>query len=66
MNSGLWFYNIIAEYIRHAIAMQATFVNGTLEIYKPEAKLRTGFVTTNEEDLVSRLSVRREFLKYPS
>jgi hypothetical protein len=51
---GLWFYNI-AEHLRHAIAMQATFVNGTLEIHHPEAKRRAGFVTTDEEDLVSRL-----------
>jgi hypothetical protein len=51
---GLWFYNI-AEHIRHAIALQTTFVNGTLEIHKPEAKFRAGFVATNEEELVSCL-----------
>jgi hypothetical protein len=51
---GLWFYNIV-EHIRHAIAMHATFVNGTLEIHHPEAKRRAGFVTTDEEELVSRL-----------
>ena len=51
---GLWFYNI-GEHIRHAIAMHATFVNGTLEIHHPEAKRRAGFVTTDEEELASRL-----------
>ena len=51
---GLWFYNV-AEHIRHALAMRAAFVNGTLDVHKLEAKLHAGLVLTREEALVSRL-----------
>jgi hypothetical protein len=51
---GLWFYNIL-EHLRHAIVMEATFVNGTMDIHHPEAKRRAGLITTDAEDLVSRL-----------
>ena len=51
---GLWFYNIF-ENIRQAISMKAQLINGTIEVHKPEAKLNAGFISTNEEKLVSRL-----------
>lgn len=51
---GLWFYNIVVH-LRYAIALDAKFVNGTLEIHKPEAKEHVGLVAAKEEDLVSRL-----------
>ncbi len=51
---GLWFYNIF-ENIKQAISMKAKFINGTIEIHKPEAKLNAGFISTNEEELVFRL-----------
>jgi len=51
---GLWFYNIF-ENIRQAISMKAQFINGTIEVHKPEAKLNAGFMSTNVEELVFRL-----------
>jgi len=51
---GLWFYNIF-EHVKQAIAMNALLLNGTIEVHKKEAKLNAGFISTNEEELVSRL-----------
>lgn len=51
---GLWFYNIF-ENIKQAISMKAQFINGTIEVHKPEAKLNAGFISTNNEELVFRL-----------
>lgn len=51
---GLWFYNIF-ENIKQAVSMEAQYINGTIEIHKPEAKFNAGFITTDEEELVFRL-----------
>jgi hypothetical protein len=53
-NIGLWFLNVYKN-IEHAISLNATYINGTIELHKPEAKANSGMITCADEELVFRL-----------
>lgn len=53
-NIGLWFFNVY-KHIEHAISLNAKYVNGTIEVHKPEAKANSGMITCADEERVFQL-----------